>query len=220
MLGGKETGHYQSAFNKALLIFKELDPEEMAARSGAAYDPRTCLFTLPSFGQNITIQYPRGLVTFTSSELPLLGWRLVVLNYLVRSDGISMDNRLISYRELENGTVFYNAFQRESILTLGQWVQDKSPCILAQAMIRLGAAVTSKDADLAATLLALPRFPITIKIWFPDDELPGSANILFDSSANHYLHTEDIAVLGDYASAFLINEYQVLTGRPCRPITL
>jgi len=219
MLGRKETGHYQAAFNKTLDRFKQLNPEEMAVRSGTAYDPRTGLFTVKSFGQDITVHYPSGLTTFTSSTLPLMGWRLVILNYLVRADGTQMAQHLISYRELENGTVFFPAFQRESILTLGRWVQGKSPDVLAKALARLG-GVPCQGADMAATIFALPIFPITIKIWFSDEEIPGSANILFDASANHYLHTEDIAVLGGYASTFLVKEYQIITGRPWRPITL
>jgi hypothetical protein len=148
-----------------------------------------------------------------------MGWRLVILNYLARADGTPPANRLISYRELENGTVFFPAFQRESIHSLNRWLQDKSPAVLTQALTHLG-GIPCQGADLSMTIPALPRFPITLKVWFADEEMPGSANILFDATANHYLHTEDIAVLGGYASAFLVKEYQILTGRPWRPITL
>lgn len=219
MLGREETGHYRSAFNKTLDIFKQLDPIHMAARSGAAYNPKTSLFTVKSFARDILVHYPSGQTTFTNSELPLMGWRLVILNYLVRADGTPLSDRLISYRELENGNVYFPAFQRESILSLSRWLEGKSPDLLGQALTNLG-GVLCTGADLAAVIPALPRFPITLKIWFSDEELPGAANILFDATANHYLHTEDIAVIGGYASVFLIKEYQILTGRPWRPITL
>jgi len=47
-----------------------------------------------------------------------------------------------------------------------------------------------------------------VKIWMKDEELPGSANILFDSSANHYMHTEDIALAGELVVEFLIKQFE------------
>lgn len=220
MLGRESTGHYRHAFREALALYRHLDPAEMAARSGAAFDSRSGLLHVSSFGQDITVHYPDGRVTFGNcTELPLMGWRLVILNYLTRADGTPPTGRLISYRELKDGMIFYPAFHRESIMPLARWVQGKSPGTLIRAISRLG-GTPCEGADLAAILPALPRFPVTLKIWFGDEELPGSANILFDATANRYLHTEDIAVIGGYAAAFLIKEYQIMTGRPWREIVL
>lgn len=220
MTGQAAVGHYQEAFRKALANFSHQDPEIMASLSNTTYDPTQGLFTVPSFGQTIHVHYPDGKVTFANSDLlPLMGWRLVLLNYLGRADGTPLAKRLISYRELESGTVYYPAFQRESILPLGRWIKDKNQAILEQAIAHLGGTPGS-NADLATVLPALPRVPVTVKMWFPDEELPGSANVLFDATANHYLHTEDLAVLGGYAVAFLIKEYQIRMGKPWSKITL
>jgi len=220
MIGKEEIGHYKSAFDQSLQHFSSLDPEEMAAKSGVEYDSAAGMFTVASFGQSISVSYPGGRVTFHgTSLLPVMGWRLVVLNYLGRADGTPLSGREISYRELENGMVFFNAFQRESIYPLTKWIAGQSPDTVVKAVAALGGTVRD-DADITAVFQALPRFPVTVKLWFPDEELPGSANVLFDAAANHYLHTEDIAVIGGYASAFLIKEYQVETGTKWREITL
>lgn len=220
MIGKTEIGHYKSAFDKSLKLFSSLDPVEMAARSGTEYDPTTGMFTVISFGREISVSYPDGCVTFRGTALlPVMGWRLVVLNYLGRADGTPLRGQEISYRELEDGMVYFNAFQRESIYPLGKWIAGKSPDIIDSIIAKLGGAVRD-NADIAAVFQALPRFPVLIKLWFPDDELPGSANILFDSTANRYLHTEDIAAVGGYAATFLIKEYQVRTGKQWRQITL
>lgn len=219
MTGREEVGHYKHAFAESLEQFRRRNPREMAVLSGTEYDPGHGVFTVPSFGRTIKVSYPAGRVTFGNGVLPLAGWRLVVLNYLGRAGGAPLTGQLITYRELEDGMVFYQAFQRESIIPLGKWVGGKSPGEIARAVAALG-GVTREGADIAAVIPALPRFPVTLKMWFPDDELPGSANILFDATANNYLHTEDIAVVGGYTAAFLVKEYQVLTGKPWRELTL
>ncbi|MHB8157837.1 MAG: DUF3786 domain-containing protein [Desulfocucumaceae bacterium] len=65
-------------------------------------------------------------------------------------------------------------------------------------------------ADITCTIMAMPRFPIILRLWLPDDEMKGSANILFDSTANHYQHTEDVAVMGELAARLLVRHYEHL----------
>ena len=85
----------------------------------------------------------------------------------------------------------------------------KRPELFAEAALQLG-GTTRREADADCTLYPLPYFPVRIKLWLPDDEMEGSANILFDAAANHYLHTEDIAVIGDLAAHYLVKHYQLL----------
>jgi len=64
---------------------------------------------------------------------------------------------------------------------------------------------------LQATLFLLPRFPVTVQLWPGDEEMAGSANVLFDASATHYLHIEDIVAAGDQVARFLVRHYELLT---------
>ncbi|MFY9431929.1 MAG: DUF3786 domain-containing protein, partial [Thermacetogeniaceae bacterium] len=67
-----------------------------------------------------------------------------------------------------------------------------------------------EGADLCAKIPLFPRFPLTIKLWLGDDEIRGTANILFDRSANHYLDTEAINEAGIMVSNFLIEQYKLM----------
>lgn len=210
MIGKDNWGTYNRTFRYATSIFAKRDPRIMSLNSGVMYDPIRSSFRLESFGQKISVSYPSGLITFDGSEWsPPFPWCLCIINYLTRSDGTPLSGHLISYRELEDGMVYYPAFHREAILKLSHWIKGKSPDRLARMAQDLGGKIT-EGADFSCQLMALPHFPITIKIWFPDDELDGSANILFDSTANHYLHTEDIAAIGEMTARFIMQHYQHL----------
>ncbi len=54
--------------------------------------------------------------------------------------------------------------------------------------------------------LFFPMFPITIKYFKGDEEVPSNVSMHFDVVANQYLHTEDIAVVGELLTFFIIEE--------------
>ena len=49
--------------------------------------------------------------------------------------------------------------------------------------------------DIAVTIDAFPRVPVTMVLWRGDAEFPPEGNILFDSTITDYLSAEDINVL-------------------------
>lgn len=210
MIGKENVGSYRTAFEHSLRNFTSKNPVEMAKNSGSIFDPGNSTITLQSLGQWIDVRFPEGKISFSnSSHSPVWNWRLLILNYLSRADNTPTFNRLISYRELESGQVFYPAFLRESIKPLVRRLSQEPVDQITQACLKLGARFGEK-ADVCAVFDFLPRFPVTVKIWLKDEEIGGSANILFDAGANHYLHTEDIAVAGNLVSYFLIKQYELM----------
>ncbi len=95
-----------------------------------------------------------------------------------------------------------------SIQPLVDFLADKPAERIRSACSDLGASL-GEGADVCAVFHFLPRFPVTLKIWLQDDELAGSANFIFDANANHYLHTEDIAVAASIITTSLISQYQL-----------
>lgn len=210
MIGKDNVGAYRVAFEYSLRNFASKDPVEMANNSGSTFDSESSTIIMNSLGQWINVKFPEGIVTFrNSSHLPVWYWRLVILNYLYRADNTPISNRLISYRELEDGQVFYPAFLRESIKPLIKKLSLEPAARIKQACLKLTAHI-QENADICAVFDFLPRFPVTVKIWLNDEEIGGSANILFDASANCYLHTEDIAAAGNLVSYFLIKQYEMM----------
>lgn len=134
-------------------------------------------------GQPLKVKYPEGAISFgNTGQSPVWSWRLVILNYLSRADNTPVADKLIAYREVENGQVFYPAFLRESIKPLAKTLADRPVKQIEQACLKLSARLDT-TADVCAVFDFLPRFPVTVKLWLKDEEVEGSANILFAASA-------------------------------------
>jgi hypothetical protein len=110
---------------------------------------------------------------------------------------------------LENGNLNYAALVRKSIDPLAKYFSQEPVEQIKAACLKLDASI-EESADVCAKIPLFPRFPLTIKIWLGDDEIKGSANILFDMSANHYLDTEAINEAGIMVSNFLIEQYKLM----------
>lgn len=106
---------------------------------------------------------------------------------------------------------FYPAFEKMGIAQLTNSLADNNVNIdkVKEACLALDGTL-DEDARLQVSFWLLPRFPVTVQIWPGDEEIGGSANILFDASATHYLHIEDIVVAGDQVARFLILHYEML----------
>ena len=43
----------------------------------------------------------------------------------------------------------------------------------------------------------LPRFPLTVNVWFADDEFEATGKMLLSQTADRYLTVEDAVIVGD-----------------------
>ncbi len=196
-------GPYRAAFEQALEVFGRRNPAEMARRSGVEYDPDHSVMRLSSLQQPMAVTHPGGEVTFRSTgKSPVWQWQLVTLNYLGRADGIPLSGKPVAFRDLEGGWVFQEPFARQTLSRLAQWVLSENLPALRRAFRTLGGTLID-IGDVGAKLPFFPRFPVTVVCWSGEDEFPSSANVLFDRSANHYLHTEDASVVGSLVVNFV-----------------
>lgn len=115
------------------------------------------------------------------------------------------------YRGTLYNKKFYPAFEKMGIAQLTNSLADNNVNIdkVKEACLALDGTL-DEGARLQVSFWLLPRFPVTVQIWPGDEEIGGSANILFDASATHYLHIEDIVVAEDQVARFLILHYEML----------
>lgn len=206
-------GNYAGALAKSTAAFAATDPARLADLAGCSLagdagpeagpgaSPRTIL--VPCLGHLFEVGHPAGHIRFAGTDLEPNGTLLIViLNHLVRADGAPLEGRLVSYRELPDGEVFWRAFVRYAIEPLAGHFATRA-ARLPEAARPLGGEPLQTKADFSTRLPFFPRLPIVVQVSAADDELPGSANILFDASASHYIHTEDAAAVGSYVGHLL-----------------
>lgn len=69
--------------------------------------------------------------------------------------------------------------------------------ILKKICIDIGGEPIDSNADAAWQISFLPQFPITHKIWLPDEDFPASDRPFVDASADHYLTIEDAVTVAE-----------------------
>ncbi len=209
MIGEDDVGSYRNTYNHTLKNFSAKEPVRMSKNSGTNFDNKSSMFTVPSLGQTLNIKYPEGVISFNNSlHSPLWSWRLIILNHLARADNAPLKGNFITFKELDGGYIFNPAYHKMTIIPIINNLSSEPVERIKGACSALGGRII-KGADVCAVFDFLPRFPVTLKIWLSDAEMSGSANILFDAAANHYLHTEDIAVAASLIVTFVLKQYGI-----------
>jgi hypothetical protein len=181
---------------EALLL---LDPNLVAARSGAAYltlGPGRGELHIPFWGNICILSWP-GLTGYghLMEPQPLSDFQLAFLfHHLLTADGTPVSGNWVSFADLPDGRVYNAAFQGYS----GDEVA-KAFGVELNAFHHACQAAGGQPADLASASYVfqpLPHIPLMITYWLGDEDFPSSCKILFDESASHYLPIDGCAILG------------------------
>lgn len=190
----RRTGNraFEEMRKAALARLQGKEAEAIALNTGITYNRTQKVFSLESLGQKIQINLPEYKITPTLDE-----WHhLIILHYMDLADGTRLADQLMTFGELPGGMVRGGGFDRESERVLSLQLGNCSPDQLRKACKALGAEILDSNADLSAVFYLLPRYPITLKLWFADEEISGNGRLLLDKSAEHYLSVEDAVTAG------------------------
>ncbi|WP_051533830.1 DUF3786 domain-containing protein [Desulfitibacter alkalitolerans] len=185
----------------AMENFQCKSPVEMAWKSRCSFNTESKSFLVPFMGREFTVVHPSGEIHFVNSpdDVPII-WKILMLHYLARASGNPLTGNNISYKDLSGGDIYFEPFKKRTILPLIK-IFGKNPHKLIEAGKRLG-GIESDKGDYSVTINIFPCIPITYVLWKGDDEFPPNATVLFDETANEYLHTEDFA----FAASFTVYE--------------
>ncbi|HEX3015935.1 MAG TPA: DUF3786 domain-containing protein [Desulfobacteria bacterium] len=122
-----------------------------------------------------------------------ISFKILLLHYLLHAEGVKVEGKPISFKELPGGAIYIGPFTNRAIRPLIN-IFGANPGELFECGKLLGAEPAGYG-DVSVMVNAFPRVPVTLVLWAGDDEFPPAGNILFDVSAAHYLPTEDYAVL-------------------------
>ena len=188
----QENRMYQEMKKAAWERLRSCAPLEIARKAGVLFDEKESAFSFVSLGKQIRVAYPGFQVEGALEE-----WHeLVILHYLEMADGTPLSGNLITFGQLPQGLVRGGETDRETEKTLGEYFGDGQVEKITEICERLGAKIAESKADFTAVFEFLPRYPVTMNLWFADDEFPGTGKLLLDSSAGHYLSVEDAVTVG------------------------
>lgn len=170
------------------------DIEKQCHNSGARYLPDEKSIVLDHLNRSYKIRLADGEVAFADSDqgVPVRD-KILILHYFTKAAGTPLTGRLITYKELREGINYYPTFFKRAIEPIINTFKEEPERLVETAAV-LGGRKTDYG-DIAVTIEAFPKVPLTIVLWRGDKEFPPEGNILFDSTIADYLPTEDITIL-------------------------
>ena len=169
-----------------------IDLRLSAQRLGAQFSNEK--LTIKCLGKDFSVDVKGNI----STEIHVHAWIAVpVLNYILTGAGAPVSGTWVPFRELEGGKKWYRLFEQRCEKPLKKVADTYTD--LFEDMIHLfnGRQVDNHYAsDISLVLHPLPKVPLLICYWKPEDDLTSDLNIFFDSRAEENLNIESIYTLG------------------------
>ena len=168
------------------------DLSSAAQRLGAIFSDEK--LTIKILGKNFSVDTKGNITT----DIHVHAWIAIpVINYILEGAGVPVSGKWVPFRELEGGKTRYRLFEQRCEKPLKKVADTHTD--LFEDMIRLfnGRQVENHySSDISLVLHPLPKVPILICYWKPEDGFESSLNIFFDSTAEENLNIESLYTLG------------------------
>jgi len=132
-----------------------------------------------------------------STDIHVHSWIAVpALTYILEGAGTPVSGTWVPFRELEGGKTWYRLFAQRCEKPLKKVADTYTD--LFEDMIHLfnGRQVEKHyRSDISLVLHPLPKVPLLICYWKPEDDLESDLNIFFDSKVEENLNIESIYTL-------------------------
>jgi len=162
---------------------------------GSSSQPGLGKLLLQVIGNECEVDFTSRTMHYLSPERRPLRteMQVLVLHYLLGSHKGDVTGSMVTFREFEGGAVYYPAFKKRTIDLLVENF-GAAPELLAKAAAGINGESLGKGSS-SARLWFFPKVPVDVIVWQGDEEVPASANLLFDEGTGKILPTEDISWL-------------------------
>jgi Domain of unknown function (DUF3786)/Putative Fe-S cluster len=169
-----------------------LNLTEAAERVGAVLSGEK--LTLKVLGKDVSVDANGNL----TAEIHVNPWVAVpFLSYILYGQGLPVSGRWVSFRELRGGGDRYPLFQKRCEEPMKKVADVYTPLFDDIVHLFGGKQVTKQfESDISAVLHPLPKVPVMICYWLPEDGMDSSLYIFFDETADRNLDIGSVFNLG------------------------
>ena len=171
---------------------KSIDLGAAAKRIGARFSGD--MLTLKVLGKDFSVDAGGNL----STDIHINPWVAIpLLNYILHSKGRPVSGKWVSFRELKNGKERYPLFQKRCEEPMKRVADIYTGLFKDMVDIFSGKQVAKQfRSDISVVLHPLPKIPIMVCYWLPEEDLDSSLNIFFDQTADVNFDIESVFTLG------------------------
>jgi hypothetical protein len=168
-----------------------IDLSAAALRLGAIFSDGK--LTLKCLGKDFRIDTNGNITT----AIHVHGWIAIpALDYVVNGAGIPPSGNWVSFRDLKAGAAPYPLFSQMCEKPCKR-LADEDVDLFEDILGLFGRTVDNRyTSHLSFVLYPLPKVPILIRYWEPEDGMDSNLNFFFDSTATENLNIESVYLLG------------------------
>ena len=169
-----------------------IDLAAAAKRVGAHFSGDK--LTLKVLGKNFSVDKKGNL----SADIHINPWVTIpFFYYVLNGKGLAVSQNWVSFRELKNGSERYPLFQKRCEEPMKR-VADIYTDLFDDMVHIFGGKQVEKqfESDISVVLHPLPKVPIMVCYWSPEDGLESSLNVFFDETADENLDIGSVFTLG------------------------
>jgi len=169
-----------------------LDLASAAKRVGAWFSGDK--LTLKVLGKDFSVDTKGNL----SSDIHIHPWVAIpFLNYVLYGKGLPVSGNWVSFRELKDGKERYPLFQKRCEEPMKRVADIYTNLFDDMVHILSGKQVEKQfESDISVVLHSLPKVPIMVCYWSPEDDFESSLNVFFDETADENLDIGSVFTLG------------------------
>ena len=169
-----------------------IDLAKAAERVGAVFSGRK--LTLKVLGKDFSVDAEGNLY----AEIHVNPWVAVpFLDYILHGKALPASGRWVAFRDLGGGSERYPFFQKRCEEPLKKVADVYTPLFDDIVHIFGGKQVDKQfESDISVVLHPLPKVPVMLCYWLPEDGMDSSLHIFFDETADRNLDLGSVFSLG------------------------
>jgi len=194
------------AYTIACERLSAIDIEEHCHRSDSGYQATEdgAVISVSFLNRNYQITLPDITFSMLDGQTDVdMRDKILIMHYLIGAKGTSATGKLITFRELPGGIVYYPTFTKRTMQPIAKHFGYKPDMLISTAELLGGQKTDMGDASVI--IHAFNRVPVTLILWQGDEEFTPEVNLLFDSSITDYLESEDITVMSEILTWRLVS---------------